>query len=91
MPARTEGPNRFGAAAAKRTGPTPTPGSDGELVRKYTILLSTTVANGLDEDVLGIRRRVGKKVDKSEVVRILIGMLHDDPTISDAVAARLVD
>ena len=90
MPARTGGPNRFGAAAAKRTGPTPTPGSDGEVVRKYTILLSTAVANALDEDVLNIRRKVGKKVDKSEVVRILVGMLHDDPTVSDAVAARLI-
>lgn len=90
MSARTGEPNRFGAAAAKRTGPTPPPGSNGELVRKYTILLSTTVANDLDEDVLNIRRKVGKKVDKSEVVRILIGMLHDDPTISDAVTARLL-
>lgn len=89
MPGRTGGANRFGAAAAKRTGPTPTPGSDGEAVRKYTILLSTTVANGLDEDVLNIRRKVGKKVDKSEIVRILISMLHDDPTISDAIAACL--
>jgi len=89
MPGRTDGANRFGAAAAKRTGPTPTPGSDGEVVRKYTILLSTTIANGLDEDVLNIRRKVGKKVDKSEVMRILIGMLHDDPTLSDAITARL--
>ena len=80
--------NRFGAATARRTGPKPTPGSDGEELRKYTVKL-TTLANQFDEDLLAIRRSIGKKVDKSEIVRILVTRLHDDPTLMAAVVDRI--
>lgn len=82
--------NRFGAAAALRTGPKPPPGSDGEELRKYTVKLTTTLANQFDEDLLAIRRSTGKKVDKSEIVRILVTLLHDDPTLMAAVVHQLV-
>ncbi|MGI8459083.1 MAG: hypothetical protein ACR2LI_13355 [Propionibacteriaceae bacterium] len=83
--------NRFASAAAIRSGPTPTPGSVGEETRKYTLLLTTTAANQLDEDLLNVRRTVGKKIDKSEVIRALIGLLHDDPALVDKVVDRLSD
>lgn len=81
--------NRFGAAAAKRTAPEPTPGSVGERQRKYTLLLASSVAMDLDGDVIALSRKAGRKVDKSEVVRVLIDLLHTDSTLLDQVSQRL--
>lgn len=80
-------PNRFGAAVAKRTAPLS--GSVGETQRKYTLLLSNSVAMDLDEDMVTLSRAVGRKVDKSEVLRTLADLLHTDPGLLDQVAARL--
>ncbi len=81
--------NRFAVAAVKRTGPAPTPGSDHEVLRKYTLMMTTTLANQLDQDLLSIRRNLGRRADKSEVVRGLVEMLHDDPTVMAEVVDRL--
>lgn len=56
---------------------------------KYTVLLSAHVAAELDEDLLKLRRQTGRKVDKSEVIRILIDLLHKDETLFDQVARRI--
>lgn len=84
-------PNRFGAAVAKRTGPKPTPGSVGEVERKYTVKLTATVADAFDEDMLTVQRKLGRKVDKSEVVRVLLGMLHEDAALLDEVTLHVRD
>lgn len=81
--------NKFGAAVTKRSGPTPTPGSVGEKQRKYTILLSSAVATDFDEDMVALSRRAGRKVDKSEVVRTLVDLLHTDPALLARVGQRL--
>lgn len=82
-------PNRFAVQVDKRTGPTPTPGSAGERMSKYTVLLSTRVAMELDEDLLRLRREAARKVDKSEVIRTLVGLLHSDDTLFDQVKQRI--
>jgi len=81
--------NRFSSVVDKRTAPTPTPGSAGERMSKYTVLLRTRVATDLDEDLLRLRRETARKVDKSEVIRTLIDLLHTDETLFDQVARRL--
>ena len=87
--AATQRPNKFGAAVTKRSGPTPTPGSVGEKQRKYTILLTAAVATDFDEDMIALSRQAGRKVDKSEVVRTLVDLLHTDPTLLERVSPRL--
>ena len=81
--------NRFATAAAKRSAPTPTPGSAGERMSKYTVLLTTKVATELDEALLKLRRHAGRKVDKSEVIRTLVDLLHADEALFDQVARRI--
>ncbi len=84
-------PNKFGAAATKRSGPIPTPGSVGERQRKYTLLLNSSVASDFDEDALALSRQAGRKVDKSEIVRALVDLLHTDPSVMVQVSQRLSD
>jgi len=85
--------NRFAATAAKRSAPTPTPGSApgsaGERMSKYTVLLTTKVATELDEALLKLRRHAGRKVDKSEVIRTLVDLLHADEALFNQVARRI--
>lgn len=57
--------------------------------RKYTVLLDDTTADAFDVRLLAIRRQVGRRVDKSEVVRELLALLDDDPTVTDQVVERL--
>ncbi len=85
----TAKPNRFGAAVTKRTAPTPTPGSVGEQQRKYTVLLTHSIATDFDEDVLALYRTAGRKIDKSEALRVLLGLLHTDPQLAGDVAHQL--
>jgi len=77
-------------AASKPIGSRPTLGPAEEQQRKYTLLLTNSVANDLDEDTLALSRTAGRKVDKSEVVRVLVGLLHSDPELRSRVAGRLV-
>jgi hypothetical protein len=36
-----------------------------------------------------LSRKAGRKVDKSEVVRTLVNLLHTEPTLMDQVRRRL--
>lgn len=76
-------------AASKPIGSTPKSGPGEEQQRKYTLLLVNSVANDLDEDTLALSRAAGRKVDKSEVVRVLVGLLHSDPELRSRVASHL--
>lgn len=53
--------------------------------------LTATIADAFDEDMLTMQRRLGRKVDKSEIVRVLLGMLHEDAAFLDQVALRIRD
>lgn len=100
MTARRQQPD-FGAAAAARRSrtadgtapeaPTNKKASAGAVTatRKYTLLLDGPGADAFDLRLLTIRRAVGRKVDKSEVIRELLAMLDDDETILGQVAERL--
>ncbi len=43
----------------------------------------------LDEDVLRLRREAARKVDKSEVIRALVDLLHTDDALFDQVKKRI--
>lgn len=57
--------------------------------RKYTVLLTNDVSDNLDADVLNISRQVGRRVTKSEVLRVLISIMHDDPSLLEKVTDGL--
>jgi len=87
MPA--EGAARFGQVAAQRTAPAgPAPVPVGS-TRKYTVLLDAVIAADFDEDLLRLRRGTGKRIDKSQVVRELVSLLHEDPALMAEVTHRL--
>lgn len=78
----------FASAASRRTKPTATATPAGEQ-RKYTVLLDADLADSVDTALIRLRRQVGRKVDRSAVVRELLVMLTDDPTLARSVAERL--
>lgn len=80
----------FAAAASRRkpggqTSTAPPPAGQ----RKYTVLLDDDLADSVDVALMKMRRQTGHKVDRSAVVRELLAMLTDDPTLLGAVAERL--
>ena len=77
------------AAEIKVTKKAPTPESVNEPTRKYTVLLTNTVAATIDEDVLRLRRHTAKRVDRSQVVRALLELLHEDESVYAEVARRI--
>lgn len=54
---------------------------------KYTLLLDEEEALGFDELALVLRRRTGRRLDKSEAVRALIRLTGDDGVLALLVAA----
>lgn len=84
-----EGAARFGQVARQRTAPpAPVPAPAGS-TRKYTVLLDAVIAADFDEDLLRLRRGTGKRIDKSQVVRELVSLLHEDPGLMAEVTHRL--
>jgi hypothetical protein len=72
----------------------PTPGpppADGSRPRrsKYTVLLDDWAALAFDQLQLQLRRRCGRRVDKSEIIRALVSLAEDDPALVDQVAERI--
>lgn len=86
MSSRKDQAGRFGAVATRRTTPPP---PVQRAPRKYTILLAADVADDLDADVLGFQVAAGRRVDKSQVIRELVALLHEDPTVRGQVEERL--
>jgi hypothetical protein len=56
---------------------------------KYTALLDAETAAAFDELALTARRRTGKKVDKSAILRVLILLTADDASLRDQVFDEL--
>jgi hypothetical protein len=80
--------DRFGAVAVARAAPAPAPAVHRP-PRKYTLLLAGDVADALDADVLRMQVATGRRVGKAEVVRELVALLHEDPTLLAQVEDRL--
>lgn len=73
--------------AARPTGPGAPP--PGPARSKFTVLLDSELAAGFDELALRLRRVLGRRVGKADVVRALVLLAGDDPTLFDQLAAEL--
>lgn len=80
--------SRFGAVATTRSTPSSAVPVDRPQ-RKYTVLLAGEVADDLDGDVLRLQIATGRRVDKATVIRELVALLHEDPTLLAQVEDRL--
>ncbi|MCT2548684.1 hypothetical protein [Streptomyces atratus] len=56
---------------------------------KYTLLLDPQDALTLDELALQMRRRTGRRIEKSEILRALIRLADTKPTINGALQDAL--
>jgi Arc/MetJ-type ribon-helix-helix transcriptional regulator len=79
---------RFAAAAKRTRRPVPKPAPATAAQRKYTVLLDSELADDFDGSLLHFRRQVGRRVDKSEVIRELISLFNEDPTLAEQIAGR---
>lgn len=79
---RPAGPARTRRDAPERKPEEPEPRS------KYTLLLASSDALTLDELALRLRRRTGRRVEKSEIMRALV-RLTERPDVFDALGAAI--
>jgi hypothetical protein len=92
-PQRRTGAAAYGVAATRtRTAQRPVavppaPGTPDR--RKYTVRIDAGPADRFEQAVLALSPDVGRKLDKSEVMRELAELLADDPTVAKKVADRL--
>lgn len=56
---------------------------------KYTALLDAETAAAFDELALKARRALGHKVEKSEIMRVLIMLAADDASLRDQVVSEV--
>lgn len=73
-------PNDDVAPAEKKSKP---------MLSKYTALLDADTAADFDALALTARRHLGRKVDKSEIVRSLIRLAADDASLRNQLIAQL--
>ena len=59
------------------------------MLSKYTALLDADTAAEFDALALTARRQLGRKVDKSEIVRSLIRLAADDASLRNQLIAQL--
>lgn len=91
-PPRRTGATAYGQAAT-RSRPTrpiaapPAPGSADR--RKYTVRIDTAAAERFERAVLTLSTEVGRKLDKSEVMRELAEALTEDSDLFKAIVSRL--
>src|SRR3712207_4785371 len=84
----------FGTAASARrkrpaSGAAPASAATVGASRKYTVILDDEAADAFDGRLLAIRRSVGRKVDKSHVIRELLALLDEDASLTAQVVDRL--
>lgn len=82
---RAKGPAR--PARTRRDAPERKPDKP-EPRSKYTLLLAASDALTLDELALRLRRRTGRRVEKSEIMRALI-RLTERPDVFDALGTTI--
>ena len=73
-------------AAASDSASTPAP-AEAPPPSKFTVLLDHDAAADFDQLALDIRRLIGRRVSKGDLVRALIALAAADPTLRD----RLLD
>ncbi len=56
---------------------------------KFTVIFSRVEAEDFDELLLGLRRRLARRVDKSEVVRALLAICSSDPSLENQLVDHL--
>jgi len=64
-------------------------GKDKPVLSKYTALLDVDTAAEFDALALAARRKLGRKVDKSTLMRALIRLAADDASLRDQVIDQL--
>jgi hypothetical protein len=74
------------ATAASNSASAPTP-AEAPPPSKFTVLLDPDAAADFDQLALNIRRLLGRRVSKGNLVRALIALAAADPTLR----ARLLD
>lgn len=84
---------RFGRMATSPTQPQPPSIQEEPQPRtsKFTVLFSRADTEDFDELLVGIRRRLGRRVDKSEVVRCLLRLTLADPSLESQLVEHLRD
>jgi hypothetical protein len=65
------------------------PGRGSAPKSKFTITFDRSDAEALDEFVLQARRRLGHKVDKSQIIRTLLALAYEDEMLARTVFDRL--
>lgn len=56
---------------------------------KYTLLLDPDEAGAFDEVTIRLRRKLVRRVDKAEVLRAMISMLADDPSLLNDLSEQM--
>lgn len=80
---------RFSRAADAPAEAPPSPASGQRRGSKFTVILAPGDAEDFDAVVLAARRALGRRVDKSEVIRALIRLLTEDDELQRQVRAAL--
>lgn len=76
-------------ALVVETAPAGKPVADKPRMTKYTALLDDVTGVAFDELALVARRKLGRRVDKSELIRALILLAADDASLRDQVIGQL--
>ena len=92
LPDQTKGsallrPTASPTVAAASDGASPPPPAEAHPPSKFTVLLDPDATIGFDQLALDIRRLLGRRVSKGDLVRALIALAAADPTLR----AQLLD
>ena len=77
------------AAAAASDGASPPPPGEAPPPSKFTVLLDPNAAIGFDQLAVDIRRLLGRRVTKGDLVRALIALAAADLTLRDQLLNEL--
>lgn len=69
--------------------PAVTPSERQDVYSKYTVKFRPDTAAEFDALALRCRRRLNRRVDKSEIVTALIRLVADDASLADQLVAEL--
>ena len=79
------------AAAAASDSASPPPPAEAPLPSKFTVLLDPDAAIGFDQLAVDIRRLLGRRVTKGDLVRALIALAAADHTLRNQLLSELRD
>jgi hypothetical protein len=79
----------YSAAAAASDGASPPAPAEAPPPSKFTVLLDPDAAIGFDQLALDIRRLLGRRVTKGDLVRALIALAAADHTLRDQLLSEL--